>query len=159
MDIAQLDEYSRRFAAVLFAAHPEWREFASVDTIEGGDEGALLIEVSPAHPRDIKGPLYVSTDGEEITVGFDIHHTHFDRFANDEEAEAFSEALAFIADLLAECVAVISWWDGDVCRGSTSFATGTEAGTPSLPRNAKTARIRSWRGTYDRDIAADRGKV
>jgi hypothetical protein len=154
VDNTQLNEYSRRFAAVLFAAHPEWRELASVDTAEGVDEGSLVVEVAPPTPRDIKGPLHVSTDGEEITVGFDIYHSHFNRYADVEEAVAFAEALAFIADLLAERVAVISWWDGDEWRGSSSIATGTDAGTPSWASNAKTARIRSWRGTYDRDIAA-----
>ena len=48
MDTTQLNEFSRRFAAVLFDAHPEWREFASVDTTEGLDEGSLLVEI-PRH--------------------------------------------------------------------------------------------------------------
>ena len=153
MDNTQLNEYSRRFADVLFAAHPEWREFVSVDTTEGVGEGALLVEISPAQPRDIKGPLYISTDDAEITVGFDIYHSHFNGYADDDEAEAFAAALAFIADIVAERIAVISWWDGDEWRGSSSIIKGEAAGTPSWARNAKTARIRSWRGTYDKDIA------
>ena len=154
MDTTQLNEFSRRFAAVLFDAHPEWREFASVDTTEGLDEGSLLVEISPAQPRDIKQSLHISTDGEEITVGFDSYHSHFNRYADEEEAEAFAEALAFIADIVAEQIAVISWWNGDESCGSTSFATDTDIGTPSWIHNAKTARIRSWKGTYDKDIAA-----
>lgn len=154
MDNMQLSEYSRRFAAVLFAVHPEWREFASLHTTDCVDEGSLLVEIFPAQPRDIKGPLLISTDGDEITIGFDIYHSHFNRYADDEEAEAFAEALAFIADILAERIAIISWWDGDEWRGSSSITTGADVGTPSWARNAKTARIRSWRGTYDKDIAA-----
>jgi len=154
VDHTQLNEYSRRFAGVLFAAHPEWRELASVDTAESVDEGSLLVKVSPSTPRDIKWPLQISTDGDEITVGFDIYHAHFNRHADEDEAEAFAEALAFIADLLYERVAVISWWDGDEWRGSATFVPGTDAGTPSWASNAKTARVRSWKGTYDRDISA-----
>jgi hypothetical protein len=154
VDNTQLNEFSRRFAAVLFAAHPEWREFASVDTTEGADEGSLVVKVSPPQPRDIKWPLQISTDIEQIIVGFDLYHSHFNRYAGDEEAEAFAKALAFVADLLAERVAIISYWDGDKCRCSSTITTSTDVTMPSWARNAKTARIRSWRGTYDRDIAA-----
>lgn len=150
----ELNEYSRRFADVLFAAYPEWREGASMDDTEGVDEGSLVVQVSPPQPRDIKWPLHISTDGDEVTVGFDIYHRHFSRYAHDEEAESFAEALAFIADLLAERVAVISWWNGDEWRGASTFVPGAEDGTPSWARNATTARVRSWGGTYDRDIAA-----
>jgi len=83
-----------------------------------------------------------------------FYHTHFNRYADDEEAEAFAEALAFIADLLAERIAIISWWNGEEWCGSSSVTTGPDAGTPSWAQNAKTARIRSWKGTYDRDITA-----
>jgi hypothetical protein len=153
VDNIQLNDYSRRFAEVLFAAHPEWRELASVDTTEDVDKGVLLVRVTPPTPRDIKWPLHISTDGEEVTVGFDIYHSHFNRYADDEEAEEFAEALAFIADLLAERIAVISWWDGDEWRGSSTVEAGTDVSAPSWASNAKTARIRSWRGMYDKDIA------
>lgn len=147
-----LNDFSRRFASVLFAAHPEWTEFASIDINEGIDEGSLLVEVHPARPRDIKQPLHISTESEEITVGFDIYHTHFNRYAGDNEAATFAESLAFIADVLRERIAVITWWNGDEWRGSSTLATGAEIGPPTYARNAKTARVRSWVGTHDRDI-------
>ena len=154
MDNTQLNEYSRRFADVLFTAYPEWREFASVDTAEDVDEGTLVVQVSPPRPRDIQWPLHISTDGEEITVGFDSYHRHFNRYGEDDEAEGYAEALAFIADLLAERVAVISWWNGDEWRGSSTFVPGADVVTPPWAIKAKTVRVRSWKGTYDKDIGA-----
>ena len=157
MNTTPLNAYSQRFAAVLFAAYPRWHEFATVDTTEGVDEGALLVEISPpetAVRRELRGPLRISTDEQQITVGFDVYHTHFNRYAAELEAEAFADALAFLEDLLAERIAVASWWDCDEWRGSTTVATGAELSTPEWARAAKAVRVRSWRGTYDQDVEA-----
>lgn len=153
MDLSQLNDFSRRFASMLFGAHPDWSQHASMESVDNGARRTLLVQVSPPRPSDFMSPLVVSTDWDEVTVSFDAYHCHFCDGMDGSEAEAFEEAMAFIDDLLAERVLMVSWWNGDDWRGSTSIAAGEPIPPPTMVSDSRRVRVRSWGGSYNMDAA------
>jgi len=158
----KLDDYSQRFADVLFKAFPSWREFASIETTqETSQEGFLLVKV----PTPIKGLspsgliptgedcLRIDSDGE-ITIGFDYYHTHFDKFSGSAlEEEEFKQAVEFLNSLINEEIYVAIIMEGEKWRGSTSAKVGEELDLSWLTkRDGLSAQVyvRSWKGTYNR---------
>jgi hypothetical protein len=156
-----LDDYSRRFADVLFGEFPEWRQFASArKATDAEDEGFLVVTVpAPARGLIVNGlveergdHLRIDSAGE-ITVGFDYHHTHFDNFDDQTEAQNFANAARFIRSIVVEeiCVAAV-FADGSFC-GSTTVAAGETpdlSGWAWLPQSCQEVYVRSWRGTHNR---------
>ena len=153
MDDSRLDEFSQRFAAALFGAFPKWRQYAALDN-SGGNACAMHVAVPPRADAPGEASLWISTEDEEITVGFDSYHVHFNRYGDDEEAKSFEEAIAFARDVVHERVVVFSWWFGDQWRGSTTATPDSVPSTPEWAKSANQLRIRSWRGSYDSDRSA-----
>ena len=107
MELDDLEPRSRRFAERLFAAHPEWRSYARRDPGDRARPGTLLLEVpSPVHSR----PLIVRTYGDQVTIDFGRHgwHTHFLFGTGASEETTTTEALAFIEDLIAERIVIVT---------------------------------------------------
>jgi hypothetical protein len=63
--------------ALVLDEFPEWRGLVRVEIAEGGSSFEIL-EVRPPAAADVRHGLVVDTSNDEITVGFDAYHTHFD---------------------------------------------------------------------------------
>lgn len=140
MDMTGQSEFSRRFAEKLFSAFPAFRDLAIV---EGN---SFVVEVTAPNPA-ARAPLFISTADEEVTVGFDAWHCHFDGMLEKDDEEIFASSIALVRDLLAERVAVLAWLDGDQWLGS-SCAKVDEVDAEL--QSGDTGYAITWRGTHDR---------
>lgn len=139
--------------APIFDAFPEWRSLARE---ERDDAGSLveILEVQPPAGANVAHGLVVDTSNDEITVGFDAYHSHFDEWVGDGTHFGTMAALEFIKQLVSERVAVVSWWNGEQWCGSTQIEAAQPpelpswAGAPNITR----IRVRSWRGTLNADV-------
>jgi hypothetical protein len=140
-DLADLDGFSRKFAETLFAVYPAWREFARKETNKAGDR---YLVVQPPDPpgSSTAEPLTIWTENGEVSVGFDHFHMHF-----YWPAEEDLDPLKFIEDVLADRVAVVSYWKGDQWLGSSTL--GLEE-TPDVEPGIL-VRVRSWSGARDQN--------
>jgi hypothetical protein len=157
----KLDDYSQRFADVLFQAFPEWKQFASVKKLNDADESGFLVVEVPAPTKGLMTNdlilkngdyLWVYSDGE-ITVGFDYHHAHFDNFDFQTEAQNFADAIEFIKSILDEEVCFVAVFSGNSFCGSTSALANEKpdlSGWDWLDKSCQDVYVRSWRGTYNR---------
>jgi hypothetical protein len=167
----KLDNYSQHFADVLFAAFPDWKQFASVQKANDADEAGFLAVKVPAPTKGLITTdiilkhgdfLTVDTDGEVI-VGFDYHHAHFDNFDFQTEEQNFANAVDFIKSVVNEEVCFIAVFGGNSFCGSSSDSSGEKpdlSGWDWLDKSCRDVYVRSWRGTYNRkyDIAEVRGE-
>jgi hypothetical protein len=137
----------------LLHAHPEWRAAVRSDAADDGSAYDVL-ELQAPPGAHVEHGLFVSTENEEITVGFDVYHSHFDSWVDEANPGYGLGALEFINNLLAEKVAVLSWWTGETWAGSSQLAAGESpklpswAGAPKVDR----VRVRSWNGSLNADI-------
>lgn len=157
----KLDDYSQSFAEVLFAAFPEWKQFASARKVNDADESGFLVVEVPAPAKGLitndlilkNGDyLWIYSDGE-ITVGFDYHHAHFDNFDFQTEAKNFANAVEFVQSILDEKICFVSVFSGNSFCGSTSASAGEKPDLSSwnwLNKWCQDVYVRSWRGTYNR---------
>ena len=151
-----LEPYSRQMASDLFSVFPDWECFLSVVTEDGLN--FFLIEV-PAVPGAKNGPLGITSQyNDEITVYFDSCHRHYSTIL--PSATEPSGAISFIRQLLNEDLAVVSY----LCSGDDLIEDGVFSGS-DVPVNeiptanyeyyyANAIRVRSWKGTYDREFYA-----
>jgi len=167
----KLDDYSQRFADVLFQAFPEWKEFLSIQSENDFDEEGYLLVKVPAPVQslipsnllpDYKDFLIVDSNGE-ITVGFDYYHTHFDMFSGTNEAEEFKQAVEFIQSIVEEKICPVVILNGNEWCGSTSVDAGEKpdlSNWQNLSPSCQDVYVRSWRGTFNRkyNVAEVRGK-
>jgi len=154
MATLELNEFSREIADKLFERFPEWRQYARVDKNENRDEGGVLYVEIPVLPdSNLNRPLYILTANEEVVVGFDSDHNHFEDFGESGNNDsAIQEVLDFIVDILEERVVAVSWWAGSSLRGATMIPSSSKPTPSEHIHSFDHVRIRSWKGTYDRDI-------
>jgi hypothetical protein len=90
--------------------------------------------------------LWIRTDAGEITVGFDMWHTHVGAFMGISDAEAIELALADIRSIVAEeSLIVVVHRHGKWAGSRLKNALNTITATPGATTN-----VYSWRGTHDR---------
>lgn len=137
----------------VLAAFPEWRRFVRVETANDGSTYEVLQIQAPVAANVAHG-LLVDTSNDEITVGFDVYHSHFDDWVDDNINCGTVAALDFIRQIVSERVAVLSWWQGEKWCGSAQLEAGEEpelpswAGAPTIDR----IRVRSWNGALNADV-------
>jgi hypothetical protein len=153
MDIERLDDFSLRTAEQLFTRFPSWRPLATVEKAEDGS-CYLHIEVPAPQGANAAHGLTITTANEEVTVGFDHYHSHFPSMVGDGEQFGTDYAMHFIEQLLAEKVAVVSWWQGDKWRGSSTMDAGAMAMPSDFMKPFDIERVRSWNGGLNADRAA-----
>ena len=114
-----------------------------------------MVEVTSPVTADVKHGLVVDTSNEEITVGFDCYHSHFDEWVGDGESFGTLAALEFIKQVVSERVAVVSWWRDDEWCGSAQLEAGASPAVPSWAssNSFNRIRIRSWKGSLNADIS------
>jgi hypothetical protein len=140
-----MNPFASRFSEVLFGRFPEWRKLATVDPPGALLPGALGVEVPS--PRDNAKLLYIDTDVDEVTISFDMWHSHYGQWSGVAEAESFQEAIQFIADLIEEEVAVLVKTRGGEWVAS-QLLYQNDAVPPLKP--GEEMRVVSWRGGRDR---------
>ena len=142
-------------AEQLFAEFPKWRALARSETAEAGTQ-YLVIEVPPPPQAMVEHGLVIDTSNDEITVGFDSYHSHFDDWVGDGEQFGTQAAIEFIKQIIFERTAVVSWWQGKEWRGSAQLEAGAKPAAPSWAAQEQYDRvcIRSWFGTFNADTDA-----
>jgi hypothetical protein len=144
LDRSSLNPLSRSFAELLFQEFGEWEKFAELLPDPYGSGGSAM-EVTVAQTGTDRA-LRVRTDDNEITVGYDMWHTHVGAFMGISDSEAIELALADIRSIIAEqSVIVVVYRDGKWERSSLEYADSVVAVDPG-----STTHVYSWKGTYDR---------
>ena len=153
IDLARLNDHSRRFANLLFREWPEWLAHARYDPYEDFEKEALLVEV----PRPVDGSghgLFITTSEWEISIGFgENFHTRFGVGGDAEAGDFYAEAMAFLRDFVAEQVVVATASQDGEWLGAWRVDRRREDPDDIELEAGVSLRIRSWRGTYDRDGA------
>lgn len=142
-------------AEQLFAEFPEWRALARTEQSEDGNEFLVIEVVAPAQAM-VEHGLVIDTSNEEITVGFDCYHSHFDEWVGDGEHFGTQAAIEFIKQIVSERTAVVSWWQGEEWRGSAQLDPGASLAVPNWAKQGQydRVRVRSWKGTLNADTDA-----
>jgi hypothetical protein len=146
-----MDPFSIAASNEIFAAFPEWRATAREEKAEDGST-FLVIEIAPTPEAQVEHGLVIDTANQEVTVGFDCYHSHFDESAGDGVNFGIEAALEFVRQIICERIAVVSWWDGEDWRGSAQLAPGAQPETPPWVRGFDRIRVRSWKGSLNADI-------
>ena len=97
--------YASRVHGALIEALPQLAQYASET-----DGGALIVRVP--HPRIASG-LVVTTDGDEVTVGFRTWHTHGELLGGASPQEHAVNAIALVKAILEDQVQLaVTYRDG-----------------------------------------------
>lgn len=152
LDVSRLNDHSRLFAQQLFREFPDWLCHARFDPYEEFEKEALLVEV-PRPVGDGRNGLFITTSEWEIAVGFgENFHTRFGVSGGDEDGDFRRRALDFIREFVGERLVVVTAHEGEQWLG----AWVEPPGEPKLPVEdiapGEQLRVRSWRGTFDRDL-------
>ena len=90
--------------------------------------------------------LRIRTDDNEITIGYDMWHTHVGAFMGISDSEAVELASADIRSIIAEqSVIVVVYRDGKWAGSSLEDADSVIAVKPG-----STAHVYSWKRSHDR---------
>ena len=136
-----LDGFARSFAEALFGAVPDLRAHARTEN------GELWVELDPGPARkDCK--FWISTEGDEVTVGFGMFHMHFDWPVRDGWQ---SDPIRFIQSMMADETLIEDWTLDGKWAGSSTLAATAEPDLRSLGPG-RILHIRSWSGARDRTI-------
>jgi hypothetical protein len=151
IDLEALDGFSRLFAEDLLAIYPEWESSMTSAPREAGDEHYLKMEFTAPTGNADDPEILVVTDEGEVTVFFDSYHCHYDWPSYDQSPPPWVDPVAMIAALLAEDIVVMSGWKGDKWTGSWHVERAQALEAPTAPPGTDRVRVRSWKGTFNRD--------
>ncbi|MCS6879990.1 MAG: hypothetical protein RMK84_04770 [Oscillochloridaceae bacterium] len=73
------------------------------------EDGSLLVELRSPSGRQ----FWLSTSGDEITVGFDLHHRHFGNSAHPDAEDDVAQASAYIRNLMSGRYRIAVWKRGE----------------------------------------------
>jgi hypothetical protein len=139
-----------RFLDFIKAADPRLAEHFTNVNAQNENETDFTFAVIPTPNQNAVDPLWVSTEDDEITIGFDKYHLHLGA-CQEEEERIFKESLEIIDQIRNDELVVASWWVGQQFVSSMLCVTDE----PSLkPEEGYTLRIRSWSGSKDREESA-----
>ncbi|PRC92729.1 hypothetical protein [Solimicrobium silvestre] len=148
-----LDDFSQAFADRLFSLFPEWRMLQKIERASDGSNYLSLEIAAPAEANAVCG-LTVTTENNEVTIGFDYYHGHFfDQVGNGTYLGA-DYALYFLSQILNEEIFFTSWWIGDQLLAFSTIENGKVLMDDALVGEYGRVRIRSWNGSRNSDINA-----
>jgi hypothetical protein len=153
LDVSRLNDHSRTFAQKLFREFPDWLCHARYDPYEEFEPEALLVEV-PRPAGDGRNGLFITTSEWEIAVGFgENFHTRFGVGDATDGADYQARAIGFIRDFVEERLVLVTAFEDDTWLGAWTVPVGDD-GVPAQEREpGVTLRLRSWKGSWDRDLA------
>lgn len=142
IDIDQLDSFSRDFFEHFSKAFPALADHAVIK------EHSLSIEFAPDPARpDVVFGLW--TDNDEVTIGFDQFHMHFDWPADFEDWQ--SDPLAFVDALLRDQIVIEVWRKAGQWSGSSVLEAARDPDLSGMCDD-NSVTLRSWSGRLDRVI-------
>jgi hypothetical protein len=152
IDVSRLNDHSRLFAQQLFREFPDWLCHARFDPYEDFEKEALLVEV-PRPVGDGQHGLFITTSEWEIAVGFgENFHTRFGVNGEDDADDFRRRAIEFIRDFVAERLVLVTAHEGELWLGAWIERPGQHKLPPADLAPGESLRIRSWRGTFDREL-------
>lgn len=152
IDLDRLNDHSRQFAHRVFRQWPEWLKHARFDPYEDFEKEALLIEVPRPHDGSRNG-LFITTSEWEISVGFgENFHTRFGVSGEPATPDFYNDAIAFLQDFIDEKVVVATAYQDKEWLGAWKIDLREEKLEDVNVEEDVTLKIRSWLGTYDRDL-------
>ncbi len=148
-------DVERSLEEELFAEFPQWESLAQAMIDDDGYEYIVVVVAAPSSGVE-EYRLVVDTAQGEITVAFDFYESHFHEYVEYGGYIGTAAAAAFIKDLMAEKVAVVSWWRSETWCGSARLQEGFPLPTPSWaePGTYNRVRVRSWGGRLNADSVA-----
>jgi hypothetical protein len=130
------------FADSLFQEFAGWERYGTVVSDPNDGMAMALCVDQPETGR----ALEIRTDDGEITVSYDLWHSHVGSFLGISDSEAIELAIADIRDIVSEkSVIRVDCSAGKWAGSSLEDVSDTLAAKPGVTTN-----IYSWRGTYDR---------
>jgi hypothetical protein len=142
-----MSPFSLRIREEVLISFPEWAPYVAEETWKNSPP-YLVVTVPPPTDADTEQPLRISTWDEEVTVDFDYYHAHFDRWTAKPGDTRHQSALMYVQDLLAERLAVASWWQDSHCKVCAQMQPGGSL-KPSINIGYNRIRVRSWNGTHN----------
>ena len=124
-DLKELDPLSKAFGRLFLERHPDWAEFAWIETEEGFEEEPPHLVVQLTHSSGDGYVLEISTEGGEVMVSMRFWHAHSSMLTEGGED---TEAEALAALQLAERL-----WAGNA-RPWARFKAGEWMGSGLLER-------------------------
>jgi len=159
----KLDEYSQVAVPLILARFPKWEPFAKLSPRPDGVGDVVEFNVPCPSPADASG-LWVSTAGEELSVGLDTHHRHFTNCEDPTDQCEIDAGLDYAADIVEERIGVLSYYREGKFSGSRSVDLPPPEVLPKLYegiglvgklerffRDWGRVTLRSWTGRFDRD--------
>lgn len=144
-----LDDYSKGFASRLFIEFPQYQKYTQVKKDDDHcHESYLYIEI-PC-PSNTDSQLWISTEDNEITVGFGGYHTHFGY--NDDREEDYEEAINFIKEIINEKLIIIVARKDEIESFSTYIKCNEISTVIKKGDNIESIVLKSWNGTYNKEI-------
>ena len=146
-----LDCLSRTLYRRVLERFAEWISFAEITGDDVSEGRSILFKVpQPGSDRF----LWVSTEGDEVTISFDKWHCHESAWLEDEEptvdANIARRSIELIDDILSESEVVVVRFQNGTWTGSTLQAA-TEIVEPA---SGEVVHVLSWRGTFNRLVSA-----
>jgi hypothetical protein len=138
LDRSQLNKLSAAFADRFFSVYPEWELFATKL-----DEGMFEVFVPQA---GTDRQLWVSTQDNELTIGFDHWHEHLGAFLGLSDADAIEQTMEGVRSIVQEDLVVLISFRG----GKWVKSTKRKPFEPLVIEPGGTTHVYSWRGTHDR---------
>jgi hypothetical protein len=139
--------YTVTFFATLLDRYPSWRPFPVKPRSGKGWQG-LALTVPTLPEADIAFPMDIELVGDEVTISLDYCHIHIKSFP-EQAGGIWRDPFSMIDAILNERVVASSgWMNGRVSGGA--FLQSDNLTRSSAP-NADHFRIRSWKGTFNRD--------
>jgi hypothetical protein len=138
LDRSALNELSAAFADRLFHKYPQWEHLAK--NLQDGP-----FEVSVPQPGADRY-LLISTQDDEITIGYDYWHDHLGSFLGLSDKEVIDQGMEEIRAIIEEDLVVMISFRDDKWVQSMHWRPAT----PVITEPGGTTQLRSWLGTYDR---------
>ena len=111
----------------------------------------MALIVPPPPDSDLAEGLDIEEVDGEITISLDHSHIHLNwpLASADKEGDVWADPIAMVDAILSEKVLALSGWtDGKLRVGSLREVGGD---LNLIASKLQRLRIRSWRGTFDRD--------
>ena len=149
MEYKQLDDYSKGFSDKILIEIPEYKQYVKVKKYNNERDDTYIYIDIPC-PSDTESNLWISTYGDEMTVGFDYFHCHFGY--SDSYEEDYDEAIKMIKEIINEDIINIT----GTREGNWAFSCfikPEEIASMEIDYdNYDAISIKSWKGSFNEII-------
>lgn len=149
MEYKQLDDYSKGFLDKILIEIPECKQYVKVKKYNNERDDTYIYIDIPC-PSDAGINLWISTYGDEMTVGFDYFHCHFGY--SDSHEEDYDEAIKMIKEIINEDIINIT----GTREGNWAFSCfikPEEIASMEIDYdNYDAISIKSWKGSFNEII-------